>query len=265
MTHRFARSALALLALAGPLAVAAAAESNEQMQQRQMAAAQVPVDRLDEPLRSKISDILQKPTLFIRGPVEAFPCKPGVYHWLLENPHWGFRAWKALGSECAAVERKEDGSFVGKDNRNGEMRWQNILNEPGRRIWYAEGSGKALALTPTIAVRALVLLRYQEVRGIDGKVGIRHRAELFAQFESKSASLIAKATSMTAETMAKRTIEQVELFFSGMAWYISEHPEWTILLLQQGVKERPMEQGQADLLRRELSSSPKVPALPGKS
>src|SRR5262249_36563110 len=129
-------------------------------------------------------------------------------------------------AQCAAVEQKEDGWFVGVDPQGSELRWQTVLDEPGRRLWYIEGVGRMAPWTPAVNLKALVILRYQEVIGLDGRVGISHRAELFAQFEEKSIGWLAKLSGITADSAAGKAIDQVELFFSGMAWYASEHPAW---------------------------------------
>src|SRR5437763_5869 len=83
-------------------------------------------------------------------------------------------------STLRSAEGQADGGFLGKDGIGGELRWQTIHSEPGRRIWYAEGFGRAVPLLPALSLRAVVLLRYQEVRGDDGRFGIRHRVEVFA-------------------------------------------------------------------------------------
>jgi hypothetical protein len=39
--------------------------------------------------------------------------------------------------------------------------------------------------------------------------------------------LLTKLTGMSAGAIGKKALQQVELFFSGMAWYASEHSAWT--------------------------------------
>ena len=60
-------------------------------------------------------------------------------------------------------------------------------NEHGR-IWFAEGKGKASALVPAIPMQAVIVLRH--------KVGpgerIVHQAEVYAQTDSKAATLVLK-------------------------------------------------------------------------
>jgi hypothetical protein len=214
-------------------APAGAAPPEEMEIARLITASQVPLEKLPEAYRQKVRDVLDQSTsIYSRSNVAAFPCKPAVYHWLVENPHWGFKAWKALGSKCATVELKDDGCFLGTDSSGSDFKLYTVYREPGRRIWYAEGMAKPTVLSPPVSVRAVLLLKYQEVKGIDGRIGIRQRAELFAQVDTKSAGLLAKLWGLSAEAITAKAVEQVDLFFSGMSWYITEHPAWAKTTLQ---------------------------------
>jgi hypothetical protein len=223
---------------------------------QKLAAAHVPVEHLPEPLRTRVADLIAGPALFSRGPVETFPCRPAVYVWLLDNPQWNFHAWRAKGVKCATVERQDDGLFVGTDPQGNEFRWLLIHSRPGLRVWYGEGEGRPLPLMPAVSLRAVVLLRYQEVKAPDGQVGIRHRAEVFAQFDGKTAALVAKLCGMTIEGAGKKAAEQVGLFFSGMAWYLSENPDWAVRHLRPAGGPRSAELRQLDAILFPTAADP---------
>jgi hypothetical protein len=266
MTIAPIRRATVLLIALSALVTTAAAESGKEDEDfaRKLSAAQVPVERFPEPVRSKVAELLQPSSVFGRGPVEVFPCRPFVYAWLLDNPHAGVRAWQSLKATKVTLERQADGSFVGRDGQGGELRWQTILAEPGRRIWLIEGAGRLLPLTPPVAMRALLILRYQEVKGTDGRVGVRHRCEVFAQSDAKTLAALGKLFGMPPETAARKTLEQVELFFSGMAWYLTEHPGWAQTALRPPAGAPPEESRQVEVVLRELAApAAKPPAAVG--
>lgn len=249
MTWHVIRGVLILTLLAPSAGRVVGAPSEDDEIVRKLTVSQIPTQGLAEPVRSKVIDVLHKPTTYVRGPVEAFPCQPTIYDWLLENPHWGFRAWRALGVKCATVDRKDDGTFRGVDPQGSELQWQCIHCEPGRHVWYAEGSGKPTLLAPNLSMRVVVVLNHQEVRGSDGRIGIRHRAELFAQYDSSKASGWAmKLYGLTADAVGKKAVEQLELFFSGLSWYVSENPNWARTIFKPSAQERAEEVKQLTLL-----------------
>lgn len=216
-------AALALCLAALPCTATSGPEPDQLA--RQMSASQVPLDKFPEPLRTQVGKVLQQGQLFERGKPEAFPCKPAVYRWLLDSPDASLFAWRKLGATKATIDRQPDGSFLGTDGLGGELRWRLIATGAKVRIWYAEGSGRLGPLLPAMTVRAVVVLTFSEAQGGDGRTGIKHRLDLFAHYDS--GPLIAKLTGMSADSAGKKVLQQVELFFSGMAWYASEHASWT--------------------------------------
>ncbi len=218
---------------------------------------QIALDQVPKDLRGKVAQVLKQPSLQTSGPVEAFPCRAAVYTWLLDHPHWVMRAWQAAGAKCANVERQADGSFAGIDELGSELRWRVVINEPGRRVWYAEGSGRPLPLVPAVSLRALVTLRYEEVTGPDGRAGIRQRSEVIALFDSKAANLAARIWGMSTENAARQALEQINLFFAGMAWYLSEHPKWAMTALHPTGKLKSEELREVEPLLRELRAAEK--------
>lgn len=238
-SHFLRRLVLPMLLL-GTLPSAVRADDNDVY--RQVSAAQVPLDKLDAQLRTRVADLLQKAPLFVRGPTESFPCRPTVYNQLLDNPDMAVHCWRLLGACKATIVKQADGTFVGKDNHGSQLRWQPLAAEQGRRIWLVEGSGRPAPLMPMVQLKAVVFLRYQTVKGDDGRVGIRHRVEMFAQYDSKAIDLLSKLGGMTPDSAGQKVLEQVGLFYSGMAWYLSEHPNWG----QQTIGRQAQQVGGAD-------------------
>jgi hypothetical protein len=222
-----------------------------------LTASTFPYEQVPETLRPKVEAVLKQPTTYARGPIEAFPCEPKVYGWLLDHPHHGFRAWKALGVKCATVEQRGDGLFHGVDPLGSEMTCYEILREPHRRVWYAEGTAKPAPIGPSVPVRAVVLLRHHDVVGADGRVGVRHRAEVFAQYDAgRAAKLVSRLWGLTNEAVTRKAAEQIEMFFSGLAWYMSEHPDWPPTALKPDKKCTPRDLDQIALLMQMLAGLP---------
>ncbi|GBD36305.1 hypothetical protein HRbin36_01426 [bacterium HR36] len=197
------------------------------------------VQRLDEPWRSWALRVARAPQLCLTGRAEVFPCRREFYLWLLDHPDWGYRLWEQLGARGARVQATGSGGFTGEDEQGNHLRWWAVHREPGLRLWYAEASGRGKWLAQPAQVRALVLLEYRGVRSPEGQPGIRHQAELAAQVDSRGWNLILRLGQHAAEDFARQCLDQVQLFFAGMAWYMTEHPDWTQQQIRKLVRERP--------------------------
>ena len=258
------RFACSLLLLSVLLPSSASAESIDQDIARQICAAQVPLEKLDPQLQVKVGQVLQQAPLFVRGPVESFPCRPAVYGQLLDNPDWVIHCWRLLGACKANILRKQDGTFLGKDNLGSEIHWQPLLLEAGRRIWYVEGKGRPAPLMPVVHLKAVVLLRFQTVEGDDGRIGIRHRVDMFAQYDGKAVDLLSKLGGMSVDSAGKKVLDQVGLFYSGMAWYLSEHPHWGHQVIQTQAQKAGGQDRVAPLLTELAQASQERPDKPSR-
>ena len=114
--------------------VIALTEAEIDQSARQTFISQIPLDKLPDQLRNKLTYVIGRAQLFEKGKSEAFPCNPEVYRWLLESPDASLFAWKKLGATKAGVTRLENGSFLGTDGNGGEMRWSLIATGPTTRI-----------------------------------------------------------------------------------------------------------------------------------
>jgi hypothetical protein len=160
---------------------------------------------------------------------------------VIDNPVWTFRAWRLLGAKVAEIETLPEGGYRGRDHLGSTMTWQTVASGAGYRVWYGEGTGRAAALLPGVGMRAVIILRYQEVIASDGRVGMKQQLEVFALFDNLAAQAALKVMGQTSEGIKKKAMEQLSLFFSGMSWYLSENPRWVQTNLKPSPTDRPEE------------------------
>lgn len=213
------------------------------------------VQRLEEPWRSYALAIARSPQVRWTGRAETFPCRREFYLWLLEHPDWGYRLWEELGARGARVQAVGEGEFVGEDEQGNRLGWRTVYREPGLRLWLVEATGRGKLLTQPAQARGLVLLHYRSVRFADGSTGIRHQSELAAQVDSRGWNLILRLGQHAADDFARQCLEQVQLFFAGMAWYMTEHPDWTRQQIGKLIRERPENSQAGERLLRLLETT----------
>src|SRR6478752_1587472 len=70
-----------------------------------------PLAGVPEGFRARVRQLMERPTLRIQGPLEAFTCQPGRYFWLLDHPDLTVRLWRALGAKVTDIDSLGEGRF----------------------------------------------------------------------------------------------------------------------------------------------------------
>jgi hypothetical protein len=198
---------------------------------QEQAAARVPLEQVPAEVRTRVRQVIERPTLFSHGPAEAFTGRPAVYRWLLDHPDRAVVAWRKLGATCTDITDRGQGHFIWKDGQGSEISWQTIHDAASLRIWYAEGQMRPGLLLPCVRVRAVLLLRHGDRPDGPDRMLIFHQADVFLQTDSKAAALLTQWLGASVPGLAEQGLSQVEMFFSALVWYLGQHPERTERLL----------------------------------
>jgi hypothetical protein len=195
-------------------------------------ATRLPLDDIPTPFRDRVRQVVDQPILVSRGPGETFAGDPTLYEWLLDHPDRAVQAWRRLGAVCTEVAALPNGWFSCGDGRGGEVHWTTVFDGRDLRIWYAEGKGRPPGvLLPMVPVRVVVLLYHRRHADADGRTVLSHQSVVYVQTDSRTAALVAKMLGPSVPRMAEQGLKQMEIFFSGIVWYLGQHPERTGMLL----------------------------------
>lgn len=199
----------------------------------------LPLESLDSGHRKLVEAVLQQPTLAARGPQETFHAQPEHYLFFLDHPDRAVTAWKRLGAKCVAIEPRGEGKFFWRDDQGSAVDWVTCHRDGSMRLWYAEGQVRPGPLLPLVPVKALVVLRHQQVLKPDGDRLLRQQADIFLRTESKTAAMVARMLGPSSHRLAEQGLGQLQLFFSGLAWYLDRHPDEVEKLLRPEEPETP--------------------------
>jgi hypothetical protein len=200
--------------------------------QRLRAAGLVPLDQVPPQYREEIRTALERPTLFTSGPGEQFLCRPDLYYWFLDHPDRAVVAWQRLGATCLNITDRGRGRFGWADEQGNDVWWEVVYDSPEVRVWFAQGKVKPSAVLPPVPVRAVVVLRHSKAREqADGTVMFQ-QADVFAHTDSRTAALVTRLMGPSAPRLAEQGVEQMQMFFSALAWYCQRYPERAASLLE---------------------------------
>ena len=191
---------------------------------------------VDAKHREAVIAVVKKPTISTRGVAPEVTCTPAVYEWLLEHPDRVSLAWQRLKVPCVEIIDVGSGKFTWADGEGSELTWQTVGRFPDGLVWYATGKVKASAVTPTVPVKAVVVMHHPKKPAPDGTATLSPVAHVYLQTDSKAANVVLKLLGPTAPKLAEEGAEQLLYFFSGIAKYVQKHPEKSDDLLAPGKK-----------------------------
>jgi hypothetical protein len=230
-----------ILATAALWTTAGAVTAQDDSAQKR-SAARFPFEKIPAQFRNGVRDVVQAPTLYGHGPAEAFVGDAGTYAWLLDHPDRGMRAWRRLGAKCSDVKDLGNGRFGWTDEQGSEIHWQVVFDSPTSRIWFAEGSVRPGPLMPAVHVQAVLQMRHGTRVDNLNRTLVCHQAEIFFKTDNKTAILITRLIGDSAPRLAEQFLGQIETFFSGITWYLAQHPERSDRLFADAAKTPHMEQ-----------------------
>jgi hypothetical protein len=175
--------------------------------------------------RDAVLAVVRKPTLSTRGTADDVVCTPAVYDWLLDHPDRVALAWQRLKVPVVDITDAGKGKFAWTDGEGSELVWQTVGRFPDGLVWYATGKVKPSAVTPSVPVRAVVVMTHPKRPAKDGAAALTPAVQAFLQTDSKATNLVLRLLGPTAPKMAQEGAEQLLFFFSGIARYVQAHPE----------------------------------------
>lgn len=181
----------------------------------------IPLDSLPQLMREKVRSVITQPSLSAKGPAETFNTNLGTYHWLLEHPDLAVKLWRLQGAKVSDIEQR-GAVYRWNDAQGSEVLWQTAFRAPGMHVWYAEGKVKPAALLPMTSFRAVAVLHYVVGKDLDGKHAIRHQVHFMLRCDSRAYSLVTRILGASAPRQTEQYLGQLQMFYGGMAWYLTQ-------------------------------------------
>ena len=190
------------------------------------------LDKIAAHHREAVKQVMDKPTVFARGPRESFISKPDQYQWLLDHPDRAATAWRKLGAQCVSIEHQGNGIYNWSDGQGSEVTWEVVLRETDMHVWYAHGKVRPAPYLSAVAVHVVVVLRHSEKTSTAGMPVIQHQADVYLHTDSKTAAFLARMLGTSGTRIAEQGLGQMQLFFAGLSWYVYQNPEQSDVLFK---------------------------------
>ena len=161
-------------------------------QARQQAIQAVPLEQLNQLTRSKINEVLEKPSIYRRLPITQIDIDPDYFVFLVRHPEVIVNIWQIMGITKMKTERIGPYQLRTRDGEGTTSNVELVYGSNNIHIYYATGSYQGPILKKQVRGRCVMILRSEYVLGPDGAHQAKSSLDVFLKVDNATASLIAK-------------------------------------------------------------------------
>ncbi|MFV1967554.1 MAG: hypothetical protein ACC628_19165 [Pirellulaceae bacterium] len=161
-------------------------------QPRQEAIESIPFNQLTEEARVKLSRVVSQAAIYRRLPVTVVETDPDLYVFLVRYPEVVVNIWDLMGVTKVQVQRTGDFAFEATDGAGTSTRVELVYGDRKTHVYYAEGAYDGPLLGRLIQGRCVLVLKTDYQQTEDGHVYATSRLDMFLQFDSIGAELLAR-------------------------------------------------------------------------
>lgn len=183
-------------------------------------------DVVQPAFKDAVLKVVRQPTISTKYASDEVSCSREMYEWLLSRPDRVSLAWRRMKVGCVEITDLGAGKFGWADDQGSDLTWQKVGTFPDGVVWYATGKVKASPVTPSVPVKAVVVLAYPVKGGVLAPV-----TQVYLQSDSRAAQVMMRMLGPTAPKLAEQGAEQLLFFFNGVGRYVTAHPEKAEALL----------------------------------
>ncbi len=170
---------------------------------QEQAVRDMPINSLPEPLHSKIKQIVVKPTIYRRLPVEVIPCDPELYVFLVRYPEVIVNMWQLMEVTKVVIKRTGAYTYDAVDGAGTVSQVELVYGTREKHLFMAEGYYDGPLLPRRVTGRCVLLLTSAFSLDAQRQPFISNRLDVFVQLDNVGAEIVAK----TLHPLMGRTID----------------------------------------------------------
>ncbi|MFO7903737.1 MAG: hypothetical protein ACQESR_09220 [Planctomycetota bacterium] len=182
---------------------------------REEAIGEIPLQSLKASLRKQIKEVVLKPTIYRRLPVEVIPCDPELYLFLVRYPEVVVNMWQLMGVTQAVIKRTGPYVYEAQDGAGTVSEVQLVYGRRDQHVFLAEGYYEGPLLPRRVTGRCVLLLTSAYSKDKQERTYVSNRLDVFLQLDRVGVELIAK----TLHPVLGKT---VDTNFSESARFVSQ-------------------------------------------
>ena len=159
---------------------------------RQEAIKSIPLDKLDDDYKAKITSVVTQAGIFRRLPVQVIDCDPDLYLFLIRNPEVIVNIWELMGISKVTMERTGPMSFETSDHAGSHGSVHVCYSNHDTHLIYAEGAYDGPLFTRPLRARCVLMLKSAYMHETNNRDYVTCRMDAFIHIENMGVDLLAK-------------------------------------------------------------------------
>jgi hypothetical protein len=131
---------IGILPVSGEAATPAAAKASTSRSAKEEAIAGIPFDKLKADVRARLSDIVEKPSMYRRLPNQKIHCDPDMYLFLVRYPEVVVNIWELMGVTNVKLKRVGQYAFECSDGAGTVAKVELVYGTRDLHLLYVEAT-----------------------------------------------------------------------------------------------------------------------------
>jgi hypothetical protein len=152
----------------------------------------IPVGRLTQEAQRKISDVVNRPSIYRQMPVTVVRSDPELYLFMIRHPEVVVNMWDLMGVTKVTMARTGQYTFDAQDGAGTECSVELLYGDRNVHVMYSEGHYEGPLLRKLIRGRCILILNSEFAKTQDGSVYVTNRLDMFVRFDNIGAEFLAR-------------------------------------------------------------------------
>ena len=192
-------------------------QASTSMEARQSAIRSIPIEKLDETARAKVTAVLKHTSVFRRMPVHVVDCDPELYLFLVRHPDVVVNIWQVLGVSQLQLQQASAQTFRMAESVGTLANFEFLYQDHETHVIYGEGSYDGPLFAKPATGRCLLVLKTGYVREPDGRYFIVSRLDTFLQVDRLGMEVLTKTFSPLVGRVADLNFQQTAAFLGSLS------------------------------------------------
>ncbi len=165
---------------------------NGNRQAREETLRELPLAALHESVRSRIEQVVARPTIYRRMPFEVIRCDPELYLFLVRYPEVVVNMWQLMGVTRVTIARRGPYEYDARDGSGTVSQVELVYGTRSQHLFLADGYYEGPLLPRRVTGRCVLLLSSTYATDGPRQVSVTNRLDVFLQLDNAGAEIVAR-------------------------------------------------------------------------